>query len=129
MKDRIMSIKERLRKKKADISDAYLAAMAAVTIFLSETGTTYAAGSIGDTIRQGLDKVYGQIFMIVTPLFALIVIIGCARIFVNNGRKVDGIVDWLKRAAIAYIAILLIAEIIGFIKTLAGGGSSSILGL
>ena len=107
-----------------------MTAYAAIVIFFAEAESSRAAaGGIGETIANGLQSVYAQIFAVVTPLFALIVVIGCARIFVNNGRKVDGILDWLKRAALAYIAILLIAEIIGFIKQLAGGGSQSILNL
>ena len=129
MKNKAKDILSMAKGKVDAFKSAYMTALAAVTIFFAEAEGSYAAGGIGETIKSGLNSVYTQIFAIVTPLFALIVVIGCARIFVNNGRKVDGILDWLKRALIAYIAILLIAEIIGFIKGLAGGGSQSILNL
>lgn len=125
--ERIKGTVKGVKEKKNSLRNAYMTAFAVLTIYLAEAERSEAA--IGDTVKEGINSVYVQIFGVITPLFALILLIGGARIFVNNGRKFDGIMDWLKRAGFAYIAILLIAEIIGFIKNLAGGGTDSVLGL
>ena len=113
---------KRFENIKKEIHSRKYALYAALGMILLQVEPAFAESTLSNKVKSGLNSIYADIFAIVTPLFALVVLIGCARIFLNNGRTADGILAWIKRAALAYIAILCTAWIITFIQNLTAGG-------
>jgi len=115
--------KEEKTRMSSRMKNAYYTAMAAATIYLGSALPALAATSdLSEKIKNGLNSIYGDIYAIIIPLYALVILIGCARIFFTNGRKAEGIVDWIKRASIAFAAILCTMWIIQLIQSLTKGG-------
>lgn len=113
---------ENIKKKGRSLHAAYITVLAAVTVALADTGIAFAESTLSEKIEKGLKDIYGDIWAIIVPLYALVILIGCARIFFSNGRKAEGIVDWIKRASIAFAVILCTMWIIQLIQKLTEGG-------
>lgn len=123
MKSTITGMKEKIKRAKLEIRDAYIIVLATLTVYLGDALPVLAEPQIGEKVKNGINMIYGQIWKIIVPLYALVILIGCARIFFTNGRKAEGILDWIKRASVAFAAILATAWIIGLIQDLTSGGS------
>lgn len=117
-----MEERNKIGKLSEKIKDAYYVSLAAVTIYLGSALPVLAESELSEKVEQGLKSIYGDIYAIIIPLYALVVLIGCARIFFANGRKAEGILDWIKRATIAFIAIMATLWIIQLIQNLTKGG-------
>lgn len=119
----ITRLKSWAKRAKLEIYDAYIIVLAAVTVYLGSAFPVLAAPEIGEKVKNGLNDIYSQIWKIIVPLYALVILIGCARIFFTSGRKAEGIIDWIKRASIAFAAILCTMWIINLIQDLTKGGA------
>ena len=117
-----MKLEEKIRKKAAGLKRAYIAISSAAVVAFADAGCVFAESNLSDKIKKGLNDIYGDIWAIIVPLYALVILIGCARIFFTNGRKAEGIVDWIKRASIAFAVILCTMWIIQLIQSLTEGG-------
>lgn len=89
-------------------------------------GSVYASGDLFGAAKTALSSVYNQILGIVN-----IVAVVCAAIallfliFSKNQRAVESSKEWLKRIAIAWIAINCLGWIIGTLETWVAGGKYS----
>ena len=118
----LRKIKETAAETGVRFQSAYIAALAALTVAFGDAGLVFAESTLSEKIEKGLNDIYADIWAIIVPLYALVILIGCARIFFTNGRKAEGIVDWIKRAAIAFAVILCTMWIIQLIQKLTEGG-------
>lgn len=117
-------IKERAKGANRRVNDAMLKAYVAVSTIAFTAAPACAASTLAQKAGDAINSIYRDVLHIVVPLYALVVVIGCARIFFTNGRKADGILDWIKRASLAFAAILCVGWIITFIMGLTSGGDS-----
>lgn len=117
-------IKTKAKREKTRIESGILSAYIAVSTAAFAAVPACAASTLAQKAGDAINSIYKDVLHIVVPLYALVVVIGCARIFFTNGRKADGILDWIKRASLAFAAILCVGWIITFIMGLTSGGDT-----